>query len=181
MLAGHYTSDAYPIVYIKRAASTFLREAEIQGGGVTSNFKWQGWSHGQKSKPKKIPRASNKTPKNPMPNLRAIKISRGTMRPGYARTITNLQIVLNTQKNPYLNQATQFKNYLPNFFFPKNPEIENFKPPEKSFDHPYHLKSRVSLTGSSSTVYFLPNEQKIYRGYYTVARRYEFYFRVAKQ
>ena len=84
-------------------------------------------------------------------------------------------------KNPYLNQATQFKNYLPNFFFPKNPEIENFKPPEKSFDHPYHLKSRVSLTGSSSTVYFLPNEQKIYRGYYTVARRYEFYFRVAKQ
>ena len=100
MPAGHYTSDAYPIVYIKRAASTFLREAEIQGGGVTSNFKWQGWSHGQKSKPKKIPRASNKTPKNPMPNLRAIKISRGTMRPGYARTITNLQIVLNTQKIP---------------------------------------------------------------------------------
>ena len=33
-----------------------------------------------------------------MPNLRAIKISRRTMRPGYPRTITNLQIVLNTQK-----------------------------------------------------------------------------------
>ena len=33
-----------------------------------------------------------------MPNLRAIKISRGTMRPGYPGTITNLQIVLNTQK-----------------------------------------------------------------------------------
>ena len=42
-------------------------------------------------------------------------------------TITNLQIVLNTQKNPYLNQATQ-KNTCPNFCTQKNPEIENFKP-----------------------------------------------------
>ena len=47
----------------------------------------------------------------------------------YAETITNLQIALNTQQNPYLNQATQ-KNYLPNFPYPK-----------KSFDYPYLLKS----------------------------------------
>ena len=31
---------------------------------------------------------------------------RRTMRPGYASTTRNLQIVLNTPKNPYLNQAT---------------------------------------------------------------------------
>jgi len=39
----------------------------------------------------------------------------------------NLQIVLNTQKNPYLNQATS-KKYLPNFPTQKNPGIKNFKP-----------------------------------------------------
>jgi len=36
-------------------------------------------------------------------------------------------LVLNTQKNPYLNQATQ-KNTCPNFPTQKHPEIENFKP-----------------------------------------------------
>ena len=42
-------------------------------------------------------------------------------------TITNLQILLNTPKNPYLNQATQ-KILVKIFLPPKNPEIENFKP-----------------------------------------------------
>ena len=45
-------------------------------------------------------------------------------------TITNLQIVLNTPKNPYLNQATQ-KHTCHNFPTPKNPEIENFHHPPK--------------------------------------------------
>jgi len=52
---------------------------------------------------------------------------RRTMWPGDASTTTNLQIVLNTQKNPYLNQATQKNTYqvlLPQ----KNPRIKNFKP-----------------------------------------------------
>ena len=45
----------------------------------------------QKSKPTKIPRASNKTPKTgPMPNFRAIKLCGGTTRPGNVATITNL-------------------------------------------------------------------------------------------
>ena len=39
------------------------------------------------------------------------------------------QIVLNTQKYPYLHQAIQ-KNTCQNFPTPKNPEIENFKPPK---------------------------------------------------
>ena len=64
-----------------------------------------------------------------MPNFRAIKISRGTIRPGYLGTISNPQIVLNTQKNLYLNHATPEYTYQ-NFPTPKNPEIENFNPPK---------------------------------------------------
>ena len=63
------------------------------------------------------------------------------MRPGYAGTITNLQIVWNTQKNPFLNQATQ-KSTCQNFPSQKNPKVENFIL-KKSFDHPCHLKSGV--------------------------------------
>ena len=49
----------------------------------------------------------------------------------YSSYHLNLQIVLNTQKNPYLNQATPEK-MLAKFFYPK-----------KSFDHACHLKSGV--------------------------------------
>ena len=63
------------------------------------------------------------------------------MPPGYTGTITNLQIVLNTPKNPYLNQATQ-KNTCQNFPTPKNPKVEISNPP-KPFNHPFHLKSGV--------------------------------------
>ena len=52
----------------------------------------------------------------------------------------NLQIVLNSQKNPFLNQATRKKNICRNFATPKNPEIETFTP-KNSFGHPCHLKS----------------------------------------
>ena len=75
----------------------------MSGGGrgysrfqVTGMIEW-----GQKSKPQKLPRASNKTPKDAMLNFRDINISTGTMWPEYIGTITNLQIVLNTpQKIP---------------------------------------------------------------------------------
>ena len=40
---------------------------------------------------------------------------------GYTGTTENLQFVLNTQKSPYLNQATQK-------ILAKFPGIENFKP-----------------------------------------------------
>ena len=56
---------------------------------------------------------------------------------GYAGTTTILQIVLNTPKNPYLNQATQKR-------IPES-EISN---PKKSFDHPGHLKSGLSSSKS---------------------------------
>ena len=66
---------------------------------------------------------------------------RRTTRPGYAATTTNLQMVLNTPKSLYLNQATK-KKYLPNFPTQKLPESK-MSNPQKSFYHPRHLKSRV--------------------------------------
>ena len=39
----------------------------------------------------------------------------------------NLQIVLNTPKNPFVNQAAP-KKFLPKFSYPNNSEIEDFKP-----------------------------------------------------
>ena len=83
----------------------------------------------------------NLTPKNRTPNFRATKISRGTKHPGYEGTITNLQIVLNTQKNRCLNQATQ-KNTCQNFPEQKIPKskISNAK---NSFNHPCRLKYGV--------------------------------------
>ena len=50
-----------------------------------------------------------------------------TTRLRYMGTIMNLQIVLNTPKNLYLNQATP-KKTCQNFSTPQNPEIINFKP-----------------------------------------------------
>ena len=64
-----------------------------------------------------------------------------TTKPGYADTTTSLQIVLNTQRNPYSNQATP-KQYLPNFPTPKIPKSKISNHP-KSFDHPCYFRSGV--------------------------------------
>ena len=70
------------------------------------------------------------------------------MRPGYAVTNKNLQIVLNTPKNPYLKQANPppKKKYTCQIFLPppqKKPGIKIFQTQKKSFDHPHYLKSGV--------------------------------------
>ena len=57
---------------------------------------------------------------------------------GFTGTTKNLQFVLNTQKSPYLNQATQI--------IPAKNENRKFQTPKKSFDHPRHLKSGVLLS-----------------------------------
>ena len=66
-----------------------------------------------------------------MLNFRAIKIFRGTTQPGYVgiirRNYHKSSDCLNTQQNPYLNQATQ-KSTCQTFPTQKNPEIKNFKP-----------------------------------------------------
>ena len=66
---------------------------------------------GKKSKPPKVPSALNKTQrtpgpkfnqqKNPVPSHKNFQEALNDI------TIMNLQIVLNTQNNPYLNQAAQ--------------------------------------------------------------------------
>ena len=58
---------------------------------------------------------------------------------GYTGTTKNLQFVLNTQKSPYLNQATE-KNTC------QISRNWKFQTPQKSFDHPRHLKSGVPLS-----------------------------------
>ena len=70
---------------------------------------------------------------------------RRTMGPGYASTTTNLQIVLNAQKNPYLNQATQ-KNACQILLPQKNPGIENFKPKKNLRSSP-SLEIRITPPG----------------------------------
>ena len=47
-----------------------------------------------------------------------------------------------------LLKSSHPKKYLPNFPTQKNPGVENFRPPKKSFDHPRHLNSRVPPLGS---------------------------------
>ena len=58
---------------------------------------------------------------------------------GYTGTTKNLQSVLNTQKSPDLNQATE-KNTC------QISRNWKFQTPQKSFDHPRHLKSGVPLS-----------------------------------
>ena len=98
---------------------------------------------GQKSKPQKFPRASNKK-KIPGPKINPQKIPcqfPRTTRLGYVGTTTNLQIVLNTQKHPYLNPATPKNTW--HIFLPKNIPESKISNPKQSFDHPRHLKSGV--------------------------------------
>ena len=64
------------------------------------------------------------------------------MRPGYVGTTTNLQIVLNTQRHSYLNQATQ-KILSCQIFLPKKIPESKISNPLKSYNHARHLKSGV--------------------------------------
>ena len=57
---------------------------------------------------------------------------------GYTGRTKNLQFVLNTQKSPYLNQATQKNTW-------QISRNRKFQTPPKSFDHSRHLKSGVPL------------------------------------
>ena len=66
---------------------------------------------------------------------------RRSMPPRYARTYTNLQMVLNTPTNPYLSQA--IKKILAKISYPKKNAESKISNPKKPFDHPCRLKSWV--------------------------------------
>ena len=69
---------------------------------------------------------------------------RGTTRPGYGRTITNLQIVLNTPPK----KSRYPKKYLPKFSLPKKIPKSKIQPPKNpSIFLPCHLKPGVTLPG----------------------------------
>ena len=73
-----------------------------------------------------------------------------TTQPRYSGTTTNLQVVLNTQKNSYLNQATQ-KNtcqiFLPKKILRSSPSLEIRSTPSgpKTISHKQQLFSTTSL------------------------------------
>ena len=75
-----------------------------------------------------------------MPNFQAIKIPK-SIKINTDITITNLQIVLNTPKNPYLNQTAQ--KILAKIFLPQKIPKSNISNPQNSFNHLCHLKSGV--------------------------------------
>ena len=66
---------------------------------------------GKKSKPPKVPSALNKTQRTPGPkfNLQKnpVRTHKNFQEALNDITIMNLQIVLDTENNPYLNQASQ--------------------------------------------------------------------------
>ena len=125
---------------------TAERTAELRGGWwgfsgfqATGMIKW-----GQISKPKKVPRASNKTQKTPWTlnnpkksHFWALKISENESKFGCTliaeqrgRDMQALSRIFRlfwiAKKNFYL--ASHPKKYLPNFPTPKNPKIKNFRP-----------------------------------------------------
>ena len=65
-----------------------------------------------------------------------------------------IQIVLNTPKNPYLK--TWLTKFLPNFPTRKNPESK-ISSPQKSFDHPCHLKCGVTTAPLPPPLGSVPN------------------------
>ena len=84
------------------------------------------------------------TPKNATKNeVFKNKFGSRSMRPGYAGTYTNLQMVYFEYPPKSPLKSSHLKKYLPKFPNQKKPGIENFKP-QKTFDHPCHLKSGVS-------------------------------------
>ena len=100
---------------------------EYSGIQATGMIEW-----GQKSKPKKVP-----GPKfNPQKSHAEFLSQKHFLKALNDMTIMNLYIVLNTPKNPYLNQATQ--KMLAKIFLPKKILKSKISNPKKFFHHPCH-------------------------------------------
>ena len=85
------------------------------------------------TKPRELPGPKFNQQKNPVPSHKNFQEALNDI------TIIKLQIVLNTQNNPYFNQAA--KKILAKIFLPKQIPKSKISNPKKSFDHPCHLKS----------------------------------------
>ena len=153
---------------------TAERTAELRRGWwgfsgfqATGMIKW-----GQISKPKKVPRASNKTQKTPwtlnnpkkshakflsLKNIfgKESKFGCTLIAEQCGRDMQALSWIFRlfwiAKKNLYLSSHP--KKYLPNFPTPKNPRIKNFRPKKKSVDYPCYLKSSASPLPSRAAEY----------------------------
>ena len=157
-------TDFLPYVHSLAAFLLYVRSPGGGGGGGEGNqdFNRQGWSNGGKSQnPKtslglqtKRKRKSHAEFPNHKNFQKAETVAeqvwfyfiRRTTRPGVRRNYHDLQIVLNTPKESLLNQVTP-KNACQNFPTPKKSPNGKFETPQKSFDHPCHLKSGVPPLG----------------------------------
>ena len=88
-----------------------FRAQSRAGRGVLRSSSDRDDRMGKKSKPSKIPRALNKTQRTPGPKFNQQKSPVSGHKNFQEElnnvTIMNLQIVLHTENNPYLNQASQ--------------------------------------------------------------------------
>ena len=83
-----------------------IRGPQGVGGGGYSRFQVTGMIElGAKVKTQETPWTKIYPPKNPLPIFQAIKISKAATQPGYAGTITNRQVVLNTLKKSLLKSS----------------------------------------------------------------------------
>ena len=129
-------TDFLPYVHSPADFLLYVRSPGGEGGGWSNGGKSQNpkTSLGLQTKRKKKSHAE-------FPNHKTVQKAeavveqvcfyfiRRTTRPGVRRNYHDLQIVLNTPKKSLLNQVTQkmpAKIFLP----PKNPQMENLKPPK---------------------------------------------------
>ena len=108
--------------------------------GVTLDFKCQRWPNGGKNQNGKKSLGLHIKPKNAWAKTAKFPSHKNFQKASNNITITNLQIGLNTEKNPYLNQAAK-KNILEKILKSKISNLPT--PPKKSFNHPCYLKSGV--------------------------------------
>ena len=133
-----YVSLIWVITAFLKTATTSRGWGGGGGGGGTGtlDFKWQGWSNGDKNKKKKIP-----GPKFNPPCKKRKKIpSRDTQ-----KLSGIFRLFWIPKRIPYSNQGTK-KKYLLKF------SSQNFKP-KQSFDHSRHMKSRVPLRAATYIIY----------------------------
>ena len=94
--------------------------------GSTPGFKWQGWSNGGKNQNPKKSLDQNLTPKKSLAEFPSHKNLQKALNYITRKTET---LVLHTQKNTFLNQATPRK-YLPKISYPKKSRNRKFQTPK---------------------------------------------------
>ena len=127
MYRGFFPGGVLPHISYRSISGRKIGFLPRGGRGFNSDFKWQGWSNGAKNHYPKKSLDQKLAPKKS--HAESLNLNRRARRPGFSvGTITILQIVLNSQNNPYLNQATK-KKILSKFYYPKRSWNRKFQTP----------------------------------------------------